>query len=268
MMGPLGSGILGYVVRAVDEQTGEERAIKLFNPQQLTESSRGRFEREFQAISRVQHPNVVRVFEWGVHGDRPYFVMEVVSGVRLDEFARRERPAADAPGFDAFSRRVAQMFLQLAGALGAVHAAGVVHRDVKPENVFVAAGSPPGVKLLDFGHAKDDDERALTTSGTVLGTASYMAPEHVMGQPAGPQSDLYAIGCMLHEALIGRPPFTGTGVVATLMSHVNDPAPDPRTADPRVPDALAELCLALLRKSPDERPAGAAAVAAALLPLC
>jgi serine/threonine-protein kinase len=138
---------------------------------------------------------------------------------------------------------------------------------VKPANVIVAAGDPPVAKLLDFGHAKEEDQRQLTTSGTVVGTASYIAPEHALGLAAGPPADLYALGCMLHEALTGRPPYTEGGVVAVLMSHVNDPPPDPRTTDPRVPAPLAELCLRLLEKSPDDRPIDAAAVAEALAPL-
>jgi serine/threonine-protein kinase len=264
VLGPLGSGILGYVVRVHDEATGTDRAIKLFNPQQFTEASRGRFEREFETISRIVHPNVVRVHEWGVHGDRPYFVMELVVGDSLDDFARRERPGGGAPGYDRFARRIAQVFRQVAGALDAVHAQLVVHRDVKPENVIVAGGDPPVAKLLDFGHAKEEDERQLTTSGTVIGTASYIAPEHALGHAAGPPADLYSLGCMLHEALTGRPPYTDGGVVAVLMSHVNDPAPDPRATDPRVPAPLADLCLSLMRKNPDDRPASAAAVAAQL----
>ena len=267
VLGPLGSGILGYVVRVHDETTGEERAIKLFNPQQFTETSRGRFEREFEAISRIIHPNVVRVHEWGVHGDRPYFVMELVLGDALDEFARRRRPGEGAPGYDGFARDIARVFGQIAGALAAVHAQFVVHRDVKPENVIVADGDPPLAKLLDFGHAKEEDARQLTTSGTVIGTASYIAPEHALGHVAGPAADLYSLGCMLHEALTGRPPYTDGGVVAVLMSHVNDPAPDPRATDPRVPAALADLCLELMRKDPAQRPESAAAVASALAPM-
>jgi serine/threonine protein kinase len=264
VLSPLGAGILGYVVRVHDETTGEDKAIKLFRPQNMTETSMGRFEREFQAISRIRHPNVVRVHEWGVHGGRPYFVMEYLDGDPLDVWARGARPAPDAPGYDAFAHRVAQAFRQIADALAAVHAAGVVHRDVKPDNVIVAAGDPPRVKLLDFGHSKDDDDRNLTTSGSVVGTASYMAPESASGSPPTPSADLYAVGCLLHEALVGRAPFQGASVIDVLMAHVRTPAPDPRDADPRVPAPLALLCLALMRKSPTDRPASATDVEDAL----
>jgi serine/threonine-protein kinase len=268
VLGPLGSGILGYVVRGRDVTTGEERAIKLFNPQDVSESARARFAREFDAITRIVHPNVVRVHEWGVHGDRPFFVMELIDGDPLDAFLRPRRPAAGAGDYDAFARTVAALFRQIADALSAVHAAGVIHRDVKPANIVVAEGPPPVAKLLDFGHAKEEDQRQLTTSGTVIGTASYIAPEQALGVGAGPPADLYSLGCMLHEALTGRPPFSAGGVVAVLMSHVNEPAPDPRTTEPRIPQGLAELCLALLRKSPGDRPPDAAAVSSALAALC
>jgi serine/threonine-protein kinase len=268
VLGPLGSGILGYVVRSRDVTTGEERAIKLFNPQDVSESARARFAREFDAITRIVHPNVVRVYEWGVHGDRPFFVMELIDGDPLDAYLRPRKPGADAAGYEEFARTVAALFRQIADALSAVHAAGVIHRDVKPANIVVAEGPPPVAKLLDFGHAKEEDQRQLTTSGTVIGTASYIAPEQALGVGAGPPADLYSLGCMLHEALTGRPPFSAGGVVAVLMSHVNEPAPDPRTVEPRIPQGLAELCLALLRKSPGDRPPNAAAVSSALAALC
>jgi serine/threonine protein kinase len=268
ILGPLGSGILGYVIRARDTTTGEDRAIKLFNPQDVSESARARFAREFDAITRIVHPNVVRVYEWGVHGDRPFFVMELIDGVPLDAFLRPRRPAADAPGYEAFARTTASVFRQVADALTAVHGAGVIHRDVKPANVVVADGAPPVAKLLDFGHAKEEDQRQLTTSGTVIGTASYIAPEQALGSGAGPPADLYSLGCMLNEALTGRPPFSAGGVVAVLMCHVNEPAPDPRKTEPRVPAGLAELCLSLLRKKPEERPPTAADVSSALAAFC
>lgn len=264
VLSPLGAGILGYVVRVHDERTGEDKAIKLFKPQTMTETSRGRFEREFQAISRIRHPNVVRVHEWGVHGGRPYFVMEYLDGDALDVFAHQARPVPGAPGFDPFARTIAQVFRQIADALAAVHAAGIVHRDVKPENVLVAEGAPPRVKLLDFGHSKDDDQRDLTTSGTIVGTASYMAPENASGDAPAPSADLYALGCVLFQSLVGRPPFQADNVVDVLMAHVRDPAPDPRELDPRVPAPLARLCLALMRKTPTERPASATDVEDAL----
>jgi serine/threonine protein kinase len=263
VLGPLGSGILGDVVRVRDATTGREKAIKLLKPERMTPSSRGRFEREFEAISRIAHPNVIRVEEWGFHGDRPFFVMELLEGDVLDVFADRTRPG---PGlnFDSFAPRIAYVFQQIADALDAVHAAGVIHRDLKPQNIIVADGRFPRAKLFDFGHAKEDDHRHLTTTGTVLGTASYIAPEHAMGRPAGPPADLYALGCVLFQALTGRTPYQGGTVLEVLLAHVNAPAPDPRTYEKRVPAELAELCLHLMRKAPAQRPASAGAVAALL----
>src|SRR5205814_4684146 len=145
---------------------GREKAVKLLKPERMTPSSHGRFEREFAAMKRLAHPNIVKVEEWGLHADRPYFVMELVEGEALDLFADRERPPAGAPGYEVFAARIAGVFRQVADALELVHAAGIIHRDLKPQNVIVCGGRFPVAKLFDFGHAKEDDHRHLTTTGT------------------------------------------------------------------------------------------------------
>ena len=128
-------------------------------------------------------------------------------------------------------------------------------------------GRHPRAKLLDFGHARDEQGENLTQTGTVLGTATYMAPEQASGAKPAPPADLYALGCVLFHALTGKPPYPGSNAVQVLLGHLRKPIPDPRWSDPRVSDELADLCARLLAKSPDDRPASARAVAEELATL-
>jgi len=271
IVGRLGEGAFGEVLRVRDAQSGEILALKLLKPVPAGSTSLQRFHREFRVIAGLRHPNIVRVHDMGVHstdaGERPYFTMELLTGADLAAWALGNRPRPAHPGYDLYARDVAYIFHQMADALAAVHAAGVVHRDIKPANVFVRAGRNPRVKLLDFGHARNDEGENLTQTGTVLGTASYMAPEQAMGGRPAPPADLYALGCVLFETLTGAPPYEGQSVVHVLLGHVQKPVRDPREADDRVPEVLAALCVRLMAKDPDRRHASAADVAAELAAL-
>jgi serine/threonine-protein kinase len=257
----LGAGVLGEVVKVRDRETNELRAIKLFKPQVISASNIGRFEREFRAIGQLSHPNIVKVYDFGVHHDRPFFSMELLDGTDLRRYIADTRPAADQPGFEEYARRSAYVFHQIADALHAVHSAGVVHRDLKPENIFVKFGKFPRAKLLDFGHAKTGDNQNLTVTGTVLGTAWYIPPEQAMGKEIGPPADLYSLGCVMFETLTGKPPFGGRSVMEVILSHLQRLPPDAREIDARVPEPLALLCTHLMKKDPSERPASAGDVA-------
>ena len=261
----LGAGVLGEVVKVRDNTTGELRAIKLFKPQVISASNMGRFEREFRAITSIKHPNIVKVYDFGVHKDRPYFSMELLDGTDLRRYIADTRPAADHPGFEEYARRAAYVFHQIADALATVHAAGIVHRDLKPENIFVKFGKYPRAKLLDFGHAKTGDNQNLTVTGTVLGTAWYIPPEQAMGKEIGPPADLYSLGCVMFETPTGTPPFGGRSVMEVILSHIQRPVPDAREFDARVPERLALMCMHLMKKEPAERPESAAVVAKFLL---
>jgi len=261
----LGAGVLGEVVKVRDVRDGAMRAVKLFKPQVISPSNMGRFEREFRAIASLAHPNVVQVYDFGVHQDRPYFSMELLEGTDLRRYIADTRPAPDKPGFDEYVRRSAYVFHQIADALATVHAAGIVHRDLKPENIFVKFGKFPRAKLLDFGHAKTGDNQNLTVTGTVLGTAWYIPPEQAMGKEIGPPADLYSLGCVMFETLTGKPPFGGRSVMEVILSHIQRAAPDAREFDARIPEKFALLCCELMRKEPTERPKSAADVAAILL---
>jgi serine/threonine-protein kinase len=214
----------------------------------------------FGAIPRLSHPNIVVVHDFGMDGQRPFFTMELLEGSDLRRYVEDQLPAAGAPGFDDYLRRIAYVFHQISDALATVHSAGLVHRDLKPENIFVKSGRFPRAKLLDFGHAKEDGGQNLTMTGTVLGTAWYIPPEQAMGRPVGPAADLYALGCVLYESLVGKPPFAGATVMDMILAHIQREPPDATAADPRIPQRISDLIRHLMRKAPEERPESAKAV--------
>ena len=261
----LGAGVLGEVVKVRDVRDGTFKAVKLFKPQVISTSNMGRFEREFRAIASIKHPNIVQVYDFGIHHDRPFFSMELLEGTDLRKYIAETKPAKDSPDYEEYARRSAYIFHQVADALAVVHAAGIVHRDIKPENIFAKFGRYPRAKLLDFGHAKTGDNQNLTVTGTVLGTAWYIPPEQAMGKEIGPPADLYSLGCVMFETLTGKPPFGGRSVMEVILSHIQRAAPDAREFEPRCPEKLALMCMHLMKKEPSERPESAAVVAKALL---
>jgi eukaryotic-like serine/threonine-protein kinase len=254
---PIGRGGMGEVWRATDTVLGRQVAVKTIDLTTLRdESGAARFEREARATAGLSHPNVVTVHDTGVEGDTAYIVMELLPGPSLaDELASGPLPVDE----------VVEVGRQVASALDAAHARGLVHRDIKPGNIAYAADGR--VRVLDFGITQLSDpagSQALTATHTVMGTAEYLAPEQALGGRVDGRADLYALGCVLYALLAGRPPFKGATPVATMMMHGNDPVPDVRALRPDTPDWLADLVHGLLAKNADDRPAGAATVAAAL----
>jgi eukaryotic-like serine/threonine-protein kinase len=254
---PIGRGGMGEVWRGTDTVLGRQVAVKTIDLRNLRdESGAARFEREARATAGLSHPNVVTVHDSGVEGDTAYIVMELLPGPSLaDLLAEGPLPVDE----------VVEVGRQVASALDAAHARGLVHRDIKPGNIAYAADGR--VRVLDFGITQltdTTDAQALTATHTVMGTAEYLAPEQAMGGRVDGRADLYALGCVLYALLAGRPPFKAATPVATMMMHANDPVPDVRTLRPETPDWLADLVHGLLAKSPDDRPAGAATVASAL----
>ena len=253
----IGRGGMGEVWRGTDSVLGRQVAVKLIDLRTVPdESGAARFEREARATAGLSHEGVVTVHDSGVEDHTAYLVMELLPGPSL-----AERIAAGPVPVD----EVVEVGRQVASALDAAHARGLVHRDIKPGNIAYAADGR--VRVLDFGItqlAESTGSQSLTATHTVMGTAEYLAPEQALGGRVDGRADLYALGCVLYAMLAGQPPFRGPTPVATMMMHANDLVPDVRDLRPDTPDWLADLVHDLLAKQPDARPESAALVAVAL----
>lgn len=261
LLGLLGRGGMGVVYKA--RQTALKRIVALkmvLSGDSADASELSRFRTEAEAAARLKHPNVVQVYEVGMHEGRPYCVLEYVEGGTLSAaLASTPIPPRDA----------AQVVRALAGAVDAAHRTGIVHRDLKPSNVLLSnvpgttlAGAAP--KVADFGLAKRlDEDSGQTRTGVVVGTPSYMAPEQASGRTKdlGPACDIYSLGAILYECLTGRPPFKGATPMETLdQVRSREPAP-PRSLQPSVPLDLETICLKCLHKDAAQRYSSAGALA-------
>jgi eukaryotic-like serine/threonine-protein kinase len=253
----LGRGGMGTVYLAHDEVQGEQVALKVLE----ASCSRSfvaleRFSREARLAQRISHPNVARVFELGSHQGRAFLTLEYVEGEDLR--ARLAREGALKP------EAAARLALAVCAGLGAAHEAAVVHRDLKPANVMLGRGGR--VVLTDFGIARameDQGPGGLTHVHGVVGTPQYMAPEQLTESPVDARTDLYAVGLLLYEMLVGEPAFGEAKSLKAAFERVRRPPPDPRDAAP-VPGALAELVRRCLARDPEERPTGTAEVSRSL----
>ncbi len=205
-----------------------------------------RFRREAQAAANLNHPNIVGVYDWGEQDDTYFIVMEFVDGRSLADIIRADGPL--------HPDRAADVATDIAAGLGFAHRNGVVHRDIKPGNVLI---SPSGqVKVADFGIARALDtstEENLTQTGSVMGTATYFAPEQAQGLPLDPRSDLYALGVVMYEMVVGRPPFSGDSPVSIAYKHVQAAPMPPRQLNPDLPAPFEQIVLKLLEKDPAAR---------------
>ncbi len=251
----LGDGSTATTYLAEDELLGRRVAVKLFRSEYLVDPrERARFEREARAAAAVSHPNVVQVFDVGQEGDTRYLVMEWVDGTDLKRLIRERAPLP--------AEEAARLMLDLLRGLAAIHRAGIIHRDVKSQNVLIDRSGR--AKLADFGIARTARDTGLTETGSVIGTAAYMAPEQATGRPVSPATDLYAAGVILYELLTGRLPFSGENPLEVLYQHVHEPPIPPRRHNSAISPALEAVVLRALAKSPEERFRSAEAMAAAL----
>ncbi|MEU7061556.1 protein kinase [Streptomyces sp. NPDC046197] len=240
----LGRGAMGEVWRATDQLLGRLVAVKLLHAEQAADAER--FRLEAQTAGRLNHHNVVGMYDFGSHHDQLYLVMELIDGWSLAQ-ERSMRGVLNPQHATAIAA-------QVAAGLAAAHQRGVIHRDVKPANVMLTGDGT--AKIADFGIARFADEAAsaLTATGKILGTADYLAPERALGRPAQPASDVYSLGCVLYELLTGRPPFRGATALAVVQQHVDaSPAP-PSRLRPGIPQHLCDYVLLLLAKDPAHRP--------------
>lgn len=248
-------GGMGIVYRARDERLGRTVALKILKDH-LAHDERfvERFRREARSVASLGHPNIAALYDYGEDGDRHYIVMECVEGRDLAQVLRDEGRLSP--------ERATHIAHQVCAALGAAHASGIVHRDVKPANILL--GPDDTVKVTDFGIARAAGDSTLTATGSILGTAHYLAPEQAAGETPSPATDVYAMGVVLFEMLTGATPFEGDSPVAVATRHLHETVPAPSSLAPDVPAALDAVVLRATAKEPIERFAGGAAFAAAL----
>jgi eukaryotic-like serine/threonine-protein kinase len=252
----LGVGGMARVVAAHDLRLDRRVAVKLAPASGIDRAGRERFVREARSSAGFSHPNAVAVFDAGEADGYLYLVMELVDGPSV---ATRLAEHGPLDVDDAVTITTGVL-----AALGAAHAAGIVHRDVKPGNVLLGPGG--AVKLADFGIAKrlGDLSADLTGTGQFIGTPKYLAPEQVLGEPVSPATDLYAVGVVLYEMLAGRPPFEADTPIATAIAHRDAPIPDVRDVRPDVPEHVAAAITRAMAKDPRKRFGSAEQMAATL----
>jgi serine/threonine protein kinase len=240
----LGSGGMATVYAVVHTRFGKRAALKLAHRSSIGERfSPDMFLREARTVHTVDHRGVPDVFATGMFDGRPYLVMERLSGQTLGQRLRNESiPRGEA----------IDILLELCEIVGAAHAAGVVHRDLKLDNVFLVDGA--SIKLLDWGFAHRIGE-ADPLKGLIAGTLTYVAPEQVRGEDITPATDIYSLGVIAYQLVTGQPPFSASDDLALVEMHLSAPPPPPSSFAPHVPRALGELLVRMIAKWPGDRPA-------------
>lgn len=248
IVGELGKGSMGVVYECQPADGGERAAIKVFYPDtRLTSDETSvlleRFQREGNALSQLNHRNVVRVLEVGTENKYDFIVMEKLEGYNLKDLQAMGTRFTLADTFD--------IMLQLLEGLAACHRSGVIHRDVKPANIVRA---PDGViKLTDFGIARIITDETLSRSGTIVGTPNYMSPEQIRGEEIDPRSDLFSAGVVLYELLSGKKPFDGPDVTAIMYNITNVHPPSPRFYNGALPSDIDDIVFRALAKDASQR---------------
>jgi serine/threonine protein kinase len=278
MLSLVGEGGMARVYKAQHERLQRVVAIKVILPQSAGLADfQARFEQEAKLIARLQHGNIVSVYDFGESANMVYLVMQYVEGGTIRDQLRARQPLPP--------RRAALYVLQMARALNHAHQHGIVHRDVKPLNMLVPAKQPNELLLSDFGLAKlfaESSEPPYTASiigvrgvdqllslslshtGDIIGTPLYISPEQCLSKPVDARTDIYSLGVVLFEMLTGQLPFQGTNIHAILYQHAYEPAPSVREINPAVPESLVQITAHALQKAPEQRYQSAKAMARAL----
>jgi serine/threonine protein kinase len=255
----LGQGGMAQVYKAYQPDLERYVAIKILHPH-LTGDAEfiARFQREARAIAALEHPHIVRIYDFDTDGDLAFIVMEYLSGSSLKARLREASCRNEYLPLD----QVQQIISALADALDYAHRHGVIHRDIKPSNVLLTNDGRP--VLTDFGIARMIDVTAITGSDGTLGTPAYMSPEQARGEPGNARSDIYALGVMLYQLCTNHLPFDADTPYAIILKHLTAPLPPPRSLRPDLPDALERIIFKALAKDPDERYPTAGEMARAL----
>jgi eukaryotic-like serine/threonine-protein kinase len=246
----LGRGGMGIVYRAHDRQLDEQVALKVLRRDVVSDDPTllDRFKQEIKLARRITHRNVLRTHDFGDADGTPYISMEYLDGVTLKDLVASKGALPVGVGL-----RIAKQACQ---GLEAAHRQGVVHRDIKPQNMLILPESGE-LKIMDFGIARVSEvkggEGGLTSDGVVMGTPDYMPPEQAQGKPADFRSDVYALGVVLFEVFTGRLPFSGDTPMAVVLNHIQVPPPDPRSVNPAIPEELSAILLRCLEKDPAKR---------------
>ncbi len=246
----LGKGGMGVVYRAHDRQLDDEVALKVLRTDVVKDDATllERFKQEIKLARKITHRNVLRTHDFGDADGTPYISMEYLEGVTLKDLIVSKGALPVGVGL-----RIAKQMCQ---GLDAAHRQGVVHRDIKPQNMLILPESGE-LKIMDFGIARVSEVKAgdagLTTAGTVMGTPDYMPPEQAQGQPADFRSDIYSLGVVFFEVFTGKLPFKGDTPMATVLAHIQRPAPLPRKVNPQVPEDLQAVIVRCLQKDPGAR---------------
>jgi serine/threonine-protein kinase len=255
----IGRGGMAMVYRGYQPMIDRYVAIKLVRPHfAAAQEFMVRFQREATAIAKLRHSNIVQVFDFGIEEGRYYMVLEFIDGPTLKQVLHRARAEGRRLPLD----QVLPITTDVAAALDYAHGLGIVHRDVKPANIMLMSSGQ--AVLTDFGMAKILAGGEYTASGDALGTPEYMSPEQGLGSEVGTRSDIYSLGVILYEMLLGQRPFDSDSPVAVVLQHIQEEVPPPSTLDPLMSQPIEAVVLKALHKDPEQRFATAGELARSL----
>jgi serine/threonine protein kinase len=251
---PIGSGGMAYVYLGYHEALDRPVAVKVLPANFAMDSGFvNRFRNEARTIARLRHPQILEVYDFGEQDGLTYIVMEYISGGTLDTRLRPRLPY----------EFVTNIVNQMAAGLDYAHQRGVLHRDIKPRNILMTAED--SVVIADFGIAKiTESTHGITQTGTILGTPEYMAPEQALSKPLDARCDVYSLGVIIYQMMVGRVPFQEDSALSTIMAHVHDPLPAPRSINSSIPESVEAVLTKSLAKLPDDRYSSAGELARAL----
>ena len=241
----IGDGGMAFVYEAKDRLLNRTVAVKVLRPEFVDdEEFLGKFKREAEAVASLSHPNIVNVYDVGEDGKVHYIVMEFVDGQNLKDIIKNEGTLDEYTALD--------ITKQIAKALGAAHKKGIIHRDIKPHNILIS-NEGRLVKVADFGIAKAVSSSTMTSTGSIIGSVHYFSPEQAKGKYVGNTTDLYSLGIVLYEMIIGRVPFRGDSPISIALQHINDEIEFTQEEKVAIPQSVRTIIKKLTSKSSDDR---------------